>query len=168
MIAARRTSGLEAARAVMAQTSAQEQFRVRSLLDAMEAEERRLLAQRLAEHDSRLGAFWAAIATVVLGLLAALSTIYVQVRRKRSLEHQSLEREQQFHLMTDSVTEHAILMLGAYELKHCIDIPYKVAINEAVELAKSFGGTDCHKYVNGVLDRAAEDLRPVEVKAARG
>ncbi len=67
-----------------------------------------------------------------------------------------------------SPIEHAILMLGAYELKHCIDIPYKVAINEAVELAKSFGGTDGHKYVNGVLDRAAEDLRPVEVKAARG
>lgn len=67
-----------------------------------------------------------------------------------------------------SPIEHAILMIGAYELKHCIDIPYKVAINEAVELAKSFGGTDGHKYVNGVLDRAAVDLRPVEVKAARG
>ena len=47
------------------------------------------------------------------------------------------------------------------------DIPYKVAINEAVELAKSFGGTDGHKYVNGVLDKAAADLRPVEVDAAR-
>jgi N utilization substance protein B len=67
-----------------------------------------------------------------------------------------------------SPIEHAILMIGAYELKNCIDIPYKVAINEAVELAKSFGGTDGHKYVNGVLDRAAIDLRPVEVKAVRG
>ncbi|OWQ92157.1 N utilization substance protein B [Roseateles aquatilis] len=67
-----------------------------------------------------------------------------------------------------SPIEHAILLIGAFELKHCIDIPYKVAINEAVELAKSFGGTDGHKYVNGVLDRAAADLRPVEVKAARG
>ena len=66
-----------------------------------------------------------------------------------------------------SPIEHAVLMIGAYELKHCIDIPYKVAINEAVELAKSFGGTDGHKYVNGVLDRAAVDLRPTEVKAAR-
>ncbi|HOY37288.1 MAG TPA: transcription antitermination factor NusB, partial [Piscinibacter sp.] len=45
--------------------------------------------------------------------------------------------------------------------------PYKVAINEAVELAKNFGGTDGHKYVNGVLDKAAADLRPVEVQAAR-
>lgn len=66
-----------------------------------------------------------------------------------------------------SPIEHAILLIGAYELKHCLDIPYKVAINEAVELAKSFGGTDGHKYVNGVLDRAAVDLRPLEVTARR-
>lgn len=67
-----------------------------------------------------------------------------------------------------SPVEHAVLMIGAYELRHCLDIPYRVAINEAVELAKSFGGTDGHKYVNGVLDKAAADLRPVEVNAARG
>jgi N utilization substance protein B len=67
-----------------------------------------------------------------------------------------------------SPVEHGVLLIGAFELKHCIDIPYKVAINEAVELAKSFGGTDGHKYVNGVLDKAAADLRPVEVSAARG
>ena len=66
-----------------------------------------------------------------------------------------------------SPIEHGVLMIGAYELKHCIEIPYKVAINEAVELAKSFGGTDGHKYVNGVLDKTAADLRPVEVTAAR-
>ncbi|HEY1092802.1 MAG TPA: transcription antitermination factor NusB [Burkholderiaceae bacterium] len=66
-----------------------------------------------------------------------------------------------------SPIEHAILLIGAYELKHCVDIPYRVAINEAVELGKSFGGTDGHKYVNGVLDRAAVDLRPQEVGAAR-
>ena len=66
-----------------------------------------------------------------------------------------------------SPVEHAVLMIGAYELKHCMDIPYKVAINEAVELAKSFGGTDGHKYVNGVLDKSAADLRPHEVEAAR-
>ncbi|OYU73310.1 MAG: N utilization substance protein B [Burkholderiales bacterium PBB5] len=64
-----------------------------------------------------------------------------------------------------SPVEHAVLMIGTYELTHCIDIPYRVVINEAVELAKSFGGTDGHKYVNGVLDKAAGDLRPVEVKA---
>ena len=66
-----------------------------------------------------------------------------------------------------SPVEHGVLMIGTYELKHCIDVPYKVAINEAVELAKNFGGTDGHKYVNGVLDKAAAYLRPVEVQAAR-
>ena len=66
-----------------------------------------------------------------------------------------------------SPIEHGVLMIGTYELKHCLDIPYRVAINEAVELAKSFGGTDGHKYVNGVLDKAAFDLRPVEVETAR-
>lgn len=66
-----------------------------------------------------------------------------------------------------SPVEHAILMIGVYELRHCLDIPYRVAINEGVELAKSFGGTDGHKYVNGVLDKAAAELRPTEVAAAR-
>ncbi len=66
-----------------------------------------------------------------------------------------------------SPVEHAVLMIGAYELRHCVAIPYKVAINEAVELAKSFGGTDGHKYVNGVLDKTAFDLRGEEVAAAR-
>ena len=66
-----------------------------------------------------------------------------------------------------SPVEHAVLMIGAYELTHCLDIPYRVAINEAVELAKTFGGTDGHKYVNGVLDKLAAKLRPVEVEAKR-
>jgi transcription antitermination protein NusB len=66
-----------------------------------------------------------------------------------------------------SPIEHGVLLIGVYELKHCVDIPYRVAINEAVELAKSFGGTDGHKYVNGVLDKAAADLRAVEVQARR-
>jgi N utilization substance protein B len=66
-----------------------------------------------------------------------------------------------------SPIEHGVLLIGAYELRHCIDIPYKVAINEAVELAKSYGGTDGHKYVNGVLDQAAAVLRRDEVEAVR-
>jgi len=66
-----------------------------------------------------------------------------------------------------SPIEHGVLMIGVFELKHCIDIPYRVAINEAVELAKSFGGTDGHKYVNGVLDKAAAELRAVEVQSRR-
>jgi N utilization substance protein B len=66
-----------------------------------------------------------------------------------------------------SPIEHAVLLIGAYELRQCLDIPYKVVINEAVELAKAFGGTDGHKYVNGVLDRVASDLRPLEVAAVK-
>ncbi len=66
-----------------------------------------------------------------------------------------------------SPIEHGVLLIGVYELRHCVDVPYRVAINEAVELAKSYGGTDGHKYVNGVLDKAAGDLRPAEVQARR-
>ena len=66
-----------------------------------------------------------------------------------------------------SPVERAVLLLGAFELGHCPDVPYRVVINEAVELAKEFGGTDGHKYVNGVLDKAAVVLRPAETSAAR-
>jgi N utilization substance protein B len=66
-----------------------------------------------------------------------------------------------------SPVEHGVLLIGAWELSNCLEIPYKVAINEAVELAKEFGGTDGHKYVNGVLDKTAGDLRAVEVAAMR-
>lgn len=65
-----------------------------------------------------------------------------------------------------SPIEHAILLIGSFELVHHIEVPYRVAINEAVELAKSFGGTDGFKFVNGVLDKLAADLRPLEVQAA--
>lgn len=58
--------------------------------------------------------------------------------------------------------ERAILRIGAYELVHRIDIPYRVVINEAIELAKDFGATDGHKYVNGVLDKLALSVRKVE------
>ncbi len=64
-----------------------------------------------------------------------------------------------------SPIEHAVLLLGAYELKNNLDIPYRVVINEAVELTKSFGGIDGHKYVNGVLDKLASTLRAAEVDA---
>jgi N utilization substance protein B len=64
-----------------------------------------------------------------------------------------------------SPIEHGVLLLGAYELKNNLDIPYRVVINEAVELTKSFGGIDGHKYVNGVLDKLAPKLRAEEVAA---
>jgi N utilization substance protein B len=66
-----------------------------------------------------------------------------------------------------SPVEHAALLIGAFELNNHIEIPYKVVINEAVELAKSFGGIDGHKYVNGVLDKFAAHARSVEVEASR-
>lgn len=61
--------------------------------------------------------------------------------------------------------ELALLRLGCYELLKRIDIPYKVVINEAVSLAKKFGATDGHKYINGVLDKLAQDVRAIEIKA---
>jgi transcription antitermination protein NusB len=60
--------------------------------------------------------------------------------------------------------ESAILMIGMFELKNRIDVPYRVVINEAVDLCKRFGATDAHKYVNAVLDRAAKDIRAAERK----
>ena len=64
-----------------------------------------------------------------------------------------------------SPVEFSVLLLGAFELTHHPEVPYKVVINEAVELAKTFGGTDGHKYVNGVLDKLAPQVRAVEVTA---
>ena len=64
-----------------------------------------------------------------------------------------------------SPIEHAVLLIGAFELKNNLEIPYRVVINEAVELTKSFGGIDGHKYVNGVLDKLAPKLRAEEVAA---
>jgi len=61
--------------------------------------------------------------------------------------------------------EKALLYLGAFELMNRLDIPYRVVINECVELAKVFGATDSYKYINGVLDRLAKQLRSTEVAA---
>lgn len=66
-----------------------------------------------------------------------------------------------------SPVERGILLLAGYEFKSQPEVPYRVIINEAIELAKSFGGTDGHKYVNGVLDKMAAQLRAVEFTAGR-
>jgi N utilization substance protein B len=58
--------------------------------------------------------------------------------------------------------EHAVLWLGLHELQSCPELPYRVALAEAVQLTKQFGATDGHKFVNAVLDRAAQELRPHE------
>jgi N utilization substance protein B len=64
-----------------------------------------------------------------------------------------------------SPVERAILVIGAWELQHRLEVPYRVVINEAVELAKSYGGTDGHRFVNGVLDKVAGTLRGAEIAA---
>ncbi|NMG31914.1 transcription antitermination factor NusB [Aromatoleum evansii] len=66
-----------------------------------------------------------------------------------------------------SPVERAILLLATQELKNSLDTPYRVIINEAIELAKSYGGTEGHRFVNGVLDKLAAKLRAVEVSAAK-
>jgi N utilization substance protein B len=66
-----------------------------------------------------------------------------------------------------SPVERAVLLVAAFELKNHVDIPYRVVINEAVELAKTFGGADGYKYVNGVLDKLSAQLRVDETQAAK-
>lgn len=66
-----------------------------------------------------------------------------------------------------SPIERAILALGAYEMQHLPDVPLSVVINEGIELAKAYGGTDGHKFVNGVLDRLGKLLRPLEAGQRR-
>ena len=66
-----------------------------------------------------------------------------------------------------SPIEHAVMWIGVWEFRHAPDVPWRVVINECVELAKEFGGTDGHKYVNGVLGGLAPKLRPLEVEADR-
>jgi len=61
--------------------------------------------------------------------------------------------------------EHAVLLIGLFELGQCPETPFRVVINEGVELAKKFGATDGHKFVNAVLDRAARNLRAAEQAA---
>ncbi len=66
-----------------------------------------------------------------------------------------------------SPIERAIMWIGVYEMRHCLDVPWRVVLNECIELAKDFGGTDGHKYVNAVLNGLAPDLRSAEVQADR-
>ena len=75
-----------------------------------------------------------------------------------------LDREQD---QLDPVSR-AILRISTYELLFSIEVPYKVAINEGVNLAKTFGPTDAYKFINGVLDRVATQTRAVEIAANQG
>lgn len=66
------------------------------------------------------------------------------------------------------IVEKAILRLGCFELMNRIDVPYRVVINEAIELTKTFGADQAHKFVNGTMDKLAESLRKAEVAAKKG
>ena len=64
-----------------------------------------------------------------------------------------------------SPIEHGVMWIGAYEFRHAADVPWRVVLNECIELAKEFGGTDGHKYVNAVLNGLAASLRKSEVES---
>lgn len=97
------------------------------------------------------------------------SELYKQLLRGTIAEQDSLSELIAPHLDRPlselSPVEFSVLLLGAYELLHQPEVPYRVVINEAVELAKTFGGSDGHKFVNGVLDKLAAQARAVEVSA---
>ncbi len=97
------------------------------------------------------GDYFEALWRGVVGEYAALVERFAPLLDRRAAELSPIER--------------AILAIGAWELLHRLEIPYRVAINEAVELAKSYGGTDGHKFVNGVLDKLAGTLRADEIRA---
>ena len=88
------------------------------------------------------------------------------VGRSESLE-QSITPFLDRSLASLSPVERVILLIGAYELSERPETPFKVVLNEAIELGKSFGGTDGHKFVNGVLEKLAVGLRPEEIARSR-
>ncbi len=92
-----------------------------------------------------------------------LNGVVVQVQEIDELLEPLLDRS----LKDMDPIELALIRMGCFELKERIDVPYKVAINEHVELAKKFGGTDGHKFVNGILDKLAGKFRQIEISAAK-
>jgi N utilization substance protein B len=78
--------------------------------------------------------------------------------------HEQIEPHLDRKIVELSPVEHATLLVGTFELTRHLEIPYRVVINEAVELAKTFGGTDGYKFINGVLDKVASRTRPGEIK----
>ena len=104
----------------------------------------------------------------VAGFDKADRELYLALLRETRQQAASLQAELAPHIDRhwDEVSpiERCILLLGACELKLHPETPYRVIINEAIELAKSFGGTDGHKFVNGVLDKLASGLRAAEIR----
>lgn len=103
-----------------------------------------------------------AMHTVHLGYYhEMMQDIPQQIAELDALIAQHLDRD----ISKLDMVEHAILLIGAYELKNRIEVPYKVVLDEAMKLNNHFGATDAHKLINAVLDRLAYDLRTVEVQA---
>jgi PAS domain S-box-containing protein len=112
LIAARRDGGLPAARSILESgLPKQEMANLRAVLDSLEAEEEKLLQQRLVDHERHVRRFWAGMTAVVVLLVAALAVLCVQIRRHRAAQQALLESETRFRLMTSSVLEYAIIML---------------------------------------------------------
>ena len=98
---------------------------------------------------------------------AMLLTLLTGVTNEVALLDDYLRRYVDRNIAELSPVEHAVLLLGALELLRTPAVPYRVVINEAVELTKTFGGTDGHKYVNGVMDKLAIELRSAEINKPR-
>ena len=85
------------------------------------------------------------------------------------IKHQN-DLEKHFHSLIDrqieelDAIERAILLIGCYEMEHYIELPYRIVVNESVELAKTFGAEESHKYINGVMDKIARVLRHTEIQ----
>lgn len=94
------------------------------------------------------GEYFSAVLKGVVGDVEALEALFEPFLDRRLDELDPIERN--------------LLRLGTFELRDRIDVPYKVVINEAVSLAKKFGATDSHRYINGVLDKIAKELRTAE------
>ena len=85
------------------------------------------------------------------------------IKNKTELETQFIDLLDRSLDDLDAI-ERAILLIGSYELVHHIELPYRVVVNESIELAKTFGAEESHKYINGIMDRLAQQLRSMEIK----
>jgi len=93
------------------------------------------------------------------------SEVFLEIPKQQEVLDKQLRPLLDRELKSLDPVERALLYLGTFELANRTDIPYRVVINECVELAKTFGATDSHKYINGVLDKLAKTVRPVELSA---
>ena len=93
--------------------------------------------------------------------------LIVEIARKNDFLEKIVVPHLDRSLASLSPVERVILLIGAYELSARPETPFKVVLNEAIELGKSFGGTDGHKFVNGVLEKLAMQLRPDEIARVR-